>query len=66
MSQGRSELLRVKKKLENDINELEIGLDHSNKQLSDQQKSLRRALDTQKELQAQVLSFRFSPFAFPC
>ena len=30
-TRGRSEALRMKKKLESDINELEIALDHSNK-----------------------------------
>jgi len=30
-SKGKAEALRVKKKLESDIHELEIGLDHANK-----------------------------------
>merc|ERR1712107_529180 len=36
------EALRIKKKLEGDINELEIVLDHSNKANSEAQKSIKR------------------------
>merc|ERR1711974_373906 len=37
-----AEALRIKKKLESDINELEIALDHSNKANSEAQKSIKR------------------------
>ncbi|KAK5972438.1 MYOsin heavy chain structural protein, partial [Trichostrongylus colubriformis] len=53
-SRGRAELLRMKKKLESDINELEIALDHSNKANADAQKNLKRYQDTTRELQMQV------------
>jgi hypothetical protein len=35
---GKQEALRIKKKLESDINELEIALDHANKAYADAQK----------------------------
>ena len=38
----QSELLRIKKKLEQDINELEIALDHANKANDDAQKNIKR------------------------
>ena len=38
----KAECLRIKKKLEGDINELEIALDHSNKANSEAQKSIKR------------------------
>jgi len=41
-SRAKSEALRIKKKLESDINELEIALDHSNKANSEAQKSIKR------------------------
>jgi myosin heavy chain 6/7 len=47
-------MMRVKKKLESDINELEIALDHANKANSDAQKNLRRFQDQIKDLQMQV------------
>merc|ERR1711878_48865 len=41
-SRAKAEALRIKKKLESDINELEIALDHSNKANSEAHKSLKR------------------------
>ena len=40
-SKGKQEALRIKKKLESDINELEIALDHANKANADAQKNIR-------------------------
>jgi myosin heavy chain 6/7 len=53
-SRGRAELLRVKKKLESDINDLEIALDHANKANADAQKNLKRTQEQIRELQLQV------------
>uniref|UniRef100_A0A7E4UTG5 Myosin motor domain-containing protein n=1 Tax=Panagrellus redivivus TaxID=6233 RepID=A0A7E4UTG5_PANRE len=53
-SRGRAELLRMKKKLESDINELEIGLDHANKANVDAQKNIKRYQEAVRELQQQV------------
>merc|ERR1719210_1346300 len=39
---AKAEALRIKKKLEGEINELEIALDHSNKANSEAQKSIKR------------------------
>merc|ERR1712209_611 len=39
---AKAEALRIKKKLEGDINELEIGLDHANKANSEGQKAIKR------------------------
>merc|ERR1739844_4607 len=41
-SRAKAEALRIKKKLESDINELEIALDHSNKASSEAHKSIKR------------------------
>merc|ERR1719438_294263 len=41
-SRAKAEALRIKKKLEADINELEIALDHSNKANSEAHKSIKR------------------------
>jgi peptidoglycan hydrolase CwlO-like protein len=54
-SRSRAELMRMKKKLESDINELEIALDHANKANGDAQKNLRHFQDQIKEIQMQVL-----------
>jgi len=51
---GKCEALRMKKKLESDINELEIALDHSNKANSEAQKSIKRYIVQLKE-SSQVL-----------
>ena len=41
-SRAKAEAMRIKKKLESDINELEIALDHANKANAEAQKSIRR------------------------
>merc|ERR1711988_404098 len=41
-TRAKAEALRIKKKLESDINELEIALDHSNKANSEGQKAIKR------------------------
>jgi len=41
-SRAKTEALRIKKKLESDINELEIALDHANKANSEAHKSIKR------------------------
>merc|ERR1711997_1338734 len=41
-SRAKSEALRIKKKLESDINELEIALDHANKANAEAHKSIKR------------------------
>ncbi|ETN83119.1 myosin head [Necator americanus] len=58
-AKSKAELLRAKKKLESDINQLEIALDHANKANVDAQKTLKRLFDQAsrrevKELQGQV------------
>ena len=40
-SKAKAEALRIKKKLENDINELEIALDHANKANAEAHKSVK-------------------------
>merc|ERR1712183_808481 len=49
-AKGKAEALRVKKKLESDINELEIALDHSNKANSDLQKHIKKLTMEIKDL----------------
>ena len=41
-SRAKAEALRIKKKLESDINELEIALDHANKANAEANKSIKR------------------------
>ncbi|KHN87676.1 Myosin-4 [Toxocara canis] len=53
-SKSKNELLRVKKKLEADINELEIALDHANKANADAQKNLKRYTEQTREVQLQI------------
>jgi len=53
-SRGKAEAIRQKKKLEGDINELEIGLDHANRMHADSLKSVKRLSLTIDELQSQV------------
>ncbi|CAD6189770.1 unnamed protein product [Caenorhabditis auriculariae] len=53
-SKSKAELARAKKKLESDINQLEIALDHANKANVDAQKNLKKLFDQVKELQGQV------------
>ncbi len=47
-SKGKQEALRLKKKLETDINELEIALDHANKSNSEASKTIKRYLQQLK------------------
>ncbi|OXA50729.1 myosin heavy chain, muscle [Folsomia candida] len=51
-SKGKQEALRVKKKLETDINELEIALDHANKTNAEASKTIKRYLQQLKETQS--------------
>merc|ERR1719211_592659 len=57
-SKAKAEALRIKKKLENDINELEIALDHSNKANSEANKAIKRyqaqLRDTEGLLESEV------------
>ncbi|TKR70123.1 hypothetical protein L596_022184 [Steinernema carpocapsae] len=53
-TKGKQEALRIKKKLESDINELEIALDHANKANADAQKNIKRYQEQVRELQMQV------------
>lgn len=41
-SKGKAEAMRIKKKLEQDINELEIALDSANRQKADMEKNMKR------------------------
>ncbi|CAG9798367.1 unnamed protein product [Chironomus riparius] len=50
-AKGKAEALRMKKKLEADINELEIALDHANKANAEAQKNIKRYQQQLKELQ---------------
>lgn len=63
-TKGKADLLRLKKKLESDINELEIALDHANQANADAQKNLRKYQDQIRELQQQVnqRNLKFSLF----
>ncbi|XP_064478156.1 myosin heavy chain, muscle-like isoform X16 [Ornithodoros turicata] len=51
-SKGKAEALRLKKKLESDINELEIALDHANKANAEAQKNLKKYQQNLKDLQS--------------
>ncbi|XP_018022395.1 myosin heavy chain, muscle isoform X3 [Hyalella azteca] len=53
-AKGKAEALRMKKKLESDINELEIALDHSNKANADLQKHIKKLQGEIKDMQARV------------
>ncbi|CAL8133772.1 unnamed protein product [Orchesella dallaii] len=50
-AKAKAEALRMKKKLESDINELELALDHSNKANAEAQKGIKRYQQTLKETQ---------------
>merc|ERR1719225_2215278 len=50
-AKGKAEALRIKKKLESDINELEIALDHSNKANSDLNKHIKKLTMEIKDLE---------------
>merc|ERR1719431_1326372 len=49
---AKSEALRIKKKLEGDINELEIALDHANKANSEAQKAIKRYQGQHREAES--------------
>merc|ERR1711997_417746 len=51
-SRGKAESLRLKKKLESDINELEIALDHANKANSEAHKSIKRFQGQLREVES--------------
>ena len=53
-AKAKAEALRLKKKLESDINELEIALDHSNKANADLQKQIKKQIGEIKDLQISV------------
>ncbi|MGZ0918070.1 hypothetical protein ACXOKD_09020, partial [Streptococcus thermophilus] len=53
-AKGKAEALRVKKKLESDINELEIALDHSNKANSDLQKHIKKINNDIKDMGSRI------------
>uniref|UniRef100_A0A1I8QBV5 Myosin heavy chain, muscle n=1 Tax=Stomoxys calcitrans TaxID=35570 RepID=A0A1I8QBV5_STOCA len=50
-AKGKAEALRMKKKLEADINELEIALDHANKANAEAQKNIKRYQQQLKDIQ---------------
>merc|ERR1712110_974793 len=50
-SRAKAEALRIKKKLESDINELEIALDHANKANAEAQKSIKRYQNQYREVE---------------
>lgn len=50
-AKGKAEALRMKKKLESDINELEIALDHANKANAEAQKTIKRYQQQLKDTQ---------------
>ncbi|ODM97874.1 Myosin heavy chain, muscle [Orchesella cincta] len=51
---GKTEALKMKKKLESDINELEIALDHANKSNAEAQKAIKRYIQNIKETQTNL------------
>ena len=51
---GKQEAMRVKKKIEADINELEMSLDQANKSNSEEHKQIKRYAGTLMELEGQV------------
>merc|ERR1712106_934114 len=54
-AKAKAEALRMKKKLESDINELEISIDHSNKANSDLQKGIKKIHIEIKDLQDRAM-----------
>merc|ERR1739838_521632 len=54
-AKAKAEALRMKKKLESDINELEISLDHTNKSNSDIGKQIKKVQNEIKDLQERAL-----------
>ncbi|XP_060799031.1 myosin-16-like [Neoarius graeffei] len=53
-AKGRAEALRLKKKMESDLNEMEIQLDHANKNNSELVKTLKRLQQQIKDMQMQM------------
>uniref|UniRef100_A0A0N5B084 Myosin motor domain-containing protein n=1 Tax=Syphacia muris TaxID=451379 RepID=A0A0N5B084_9BILA len=53
-TKAKNEALRIKKKLEDDITELEIALDHANKANADAQRNIKRYQEQIRELQLQI------------
>uniref|UniRef100_A0A803SKP6 Myosin heavy chain 16 n=1 Tax=Anolis carolinensis TaxID=28377 RepID=A0A803SKP6_ANOCA len=53
-AKGRAEALRLKKKMETDLNEMEIQLDHANKNNSELVKTLKKLQQQIKDLQIQM------------
>ncbi|KAF6357277.1 sarcomeric myosin [Rhinolophus ferrumequinum] len=53
-TKGRAEALRLKKKMETDLNEMEIQLDHANRNNSELVKTLKRLQQQIKDLQIQM------------
>uniref|UniRef100_A0A0N4ZL86 Myosin head n=1 Tax=Parastrongyloides trichosuri TaxID=131310 RepID=A0A0N4ZL86_PARTI len=51
---AKEEALRIKKKLESDINELEIALDHANRANAEAQRSIKKYQEQIRELQFQI------------
>jgi len=53
-ARGKAEAMRVKKKLEQDINELEVALDTANRGRADAEKNIKKYQQQMRELQQQV------------
>uniref|UniRef100_A0A4W3JKP1 Myosin-7-like n=1 Tax=Callorhinchus milii TaxID=7868 RepID=A0A4W3JKP1_CALMI len=53
-AKGRAEALRLKKKMESDLNEMEIQLDHANKNNAELVKTLKKLQQQLKDMQAQM------------
>jgi len=53
-ARGKAEALRSKKKLEQDINELEVALDTANRGRADAEKNIKKYQQQMRELQQQV------------
>jgi len=54
-ARGKAEAMRVKKKLEQDINELEVALDTANRGRADAEKNIKKSQQQMRELQQQVI-----------
>jgi len=53
-SKGKAEALRIKKKLEQDINELEVALDTANRGKAEFEKNVKKYQQTIREMQSQI------------
>jgi len=58
-ARGKAEAMRVKKKLEQDINELEVALDTANRGRADAEKNIKKYQQQIRELQQQVRVMMF-------